>query len=351
MYNILEHKSSCTKADPRSIQLCSTFSSSLIWHWFEELLVFIFCELAMSWLPLLHHTGSEDTVSSWFLFTASMPLMILQITVISFFIHVFFLRGRLIGYCLLRLGRYQPNKHYSICRHIMDLHDRLMFVFQLCSVLSILLPFSSYFWYFAVLAVIEDRNGINLNYLLQPSWSTEFELRAYNFIYTHIHHLFHLPYFILLHIYLHQILSLSYCLGTDVIWHLFASLLYIFIFIYMDNLGRFFSSLYMPFQNHILTIVFISWISSCRCLWNTSGQSLYYGKITIYCKLLSSASLTNYLSMQEILFLPCGFLVILRLTLDLVKCLVKIQASNGPLLSTWLLAPSRNSSRLVRQDF
>lgn len=64
----------------------------------------------------------------------------------------------------------------------MDLHDRQMFVFQLCSLLSILLLFPSYFWYFAVLAIIEDWIGINSNYLLQLSWSTEFELTTYNFI-------------------------------------------------------------------------------------------------------------------------------------------------------------------------
>lgn len=110
----------------------------------------------------------------------------------------FFPRGRLIGcfiipytivflnsfpcYYLFRLGRYQPSLQYSICIHIVDLDDRLMFVFQLCSLLSILLPFPSYFWYSTVLAIIEDWIGINLNYLLQPSWSTEFELTAYNFI-------------------------------------------------------------------------------------------------------------------------------------------------------------------------
>lgn len=45
------------------MQLCSTFSSSLICHWCEELLAFICCELTVSWLLLLHRTGSEGTVS------------------------------------------------------------------------------------------------------------------------------------------------------------------------------------------------------------------------------------------------------------------------------------------------
>lgn len=50
------------------------------------------------------------------------------------------------------------------------------------------------------------------------------------------------------------------------------------LLIYVDNLERFVPSLCMPFQNHILHILFISWISSCRSLWNTRGESLYYGK-------------------------------------------------------------------------
>lgn len=159
MSKILEHKSSCTKSDPRSIQLCSTFSSSLIWHWCEELLAFMCCELAMSWLLLLHRTGSEDTVSSCFLFTASMPLMTLQITEILFSIHGFFSKWKayrllchslyhsffLFWYYLFSRGRYQPSIQCSKCRHIMDLRDRVMSVSQLCSLLSILLPFPSYF--------------------------------------------------------------------------------------------------------------------------------------------------------------------------------------------------------------
>lgn len=88
-------------------------------------------------------------------------------------------------------------------------------------------------------------------------------------------------------------MSLSYCLGTDVIWSLFASLLFTYLFIYMDNLRRLFSSLCMPFQNHILNILFISWISSCRCLWNTSGESLYYGKKNHYLLQTSVLCLPN----------------------------------------------------------
>lgn len=163
----------------------------------------------------------------------------------------------------------------------MDLHDSAI-CFQLYSLLPILLPFPSYFWYLAVLAITEDWIGINLNYLLQLSLSTEFELTAYNFIKTHIRLRFHLPYFILLCLCLHKILSVTYCLGTDITLSLFASLLFSLLFIYMENLERFVPSIYMPFQNHILNIQFISWISSCRSLWNTWSESLYYGKKSLF---------------------------------------------------------------------
>lgn len=136
MCSILEHKSSCTESDPRSIQLFSAFSSGLIGHWCEELLAFICCELAMSWLLSLHPTGSEDTVDNYSLYIASMPLMILQISVILFLSHIFFTRktDRLLSRSLyhsfsdlfstisFQTWRYQPSIQYSRYRHTVDLH-------------------------------------------------------------------------------------------------------------------------------------------------------------------------------------------------------------------------------------
>ena len=98
----------------------------------------------------------------------------------------------------------------------------------------------------------------------------------------------------------------------------------------------------MPFQNHV------NILSPHADPYEMLAVNLStMEKITVYSHLLS----TDYWSTQEIFFLLCGLLIVLRASLGPCECLVKIQASSGPLLSTRLLVPSRNSSRLVRQDF
>lgn len=79
----------------------------------------------------------------------------------------------------------------------------------------------------------------------------------------------------------------------------------------MDNLGKFVTSLYVPFQNHVLNIL-SPHADPCEMLVvNLSTTE----KITVYSHLLSSAFLPDYLSKQEIFFLPCGFFMVLRTSL------------------------------------
>lgn len=75
----------------------------------------------------------------------------------------------------------------------------------------------------------------------------------------------------------------------------------------MDNLGKFVTSLYIPFQNHVLNILSPHADPYEMLVVNRSAME----KITVYSHLLSAAFLADYLSTQ-IFFLPCGFFMVLR---------------------------------------
>lgn len=156
MSKILEHKSSCTKSDPYScVQLFHPVSSdtdvkSCLLSFALNLpcpdfFCFIVLDQKIQWAVV----SSSPPPCHWWFYRSlrySSPFMFFSTwKAYRLLCHSLYHSFFLFWYYLFSRGRYQPSIQCSKCRRIMDLHDRVMSVSQLCSLLSILLPFPSYF--------------------------------------------------------------------------------------------------------------------------------------------------------------------------------------------------------------